>query len=159
YTFFRANGFMQNVAAYYGETIRSQSTFYAAQGDGAVSHVDVRDVAAAAVKGLSGAGHEGKTYALTGPEALTNEQMAQILSRVAGREINYLGRPPVEGKKAMLAAGIPEGSADGVVDHQRLYREGKASQISQEVAGLPGRKPRSFEEYARDHEGAWRAQV
>src|SRR5262249_20424131 len=41
-----ANGFMQNVAAYYGETIRSQSTFYAAQGDGAVSHVDVRDVAA-----------------------------------------------------------------------------------------------------------------
>jgi uncharacterized protein YbjT (DUF2867 family) len=158
YTFLRANGFMQNVAAFYGETIRSQGTFYAAQGDGAVSHVDVRDIAAAAVKVLSVAGHEGKTYALTGPEALTNEQMAQTLSRVAGREIKYVDLPPAEVKKAMLAAGIPEWSADAVLDLQRLYREGKASQISPDVAGLTGRKPRSFEEYARDYEVAWRAQ-
>jgi uncharacterized protein YbjT (DUF2867 family) len=47
---------MQYVASYYGETIRSQGAFYAAQGDGAVSHVDVRDIAAAAVTVLSGRG-------------------------------------------------------------------------------------------------------
>jgi uncharacterized protein YbjT (DUF2867 family) len=158
YTILRPNGFMQNVAAYYGETIRSQGAFYAAQGDGAVSHIDVRDIAAAAVKVLSGRGHEGKTYALTGPEALTNEQIAQILSRVAGREIKYVNLLPAEVKKAMLAAGIPEWSADAVLDLQRLYREGKASQISPDVAELTSRKPRSFEEYARDHEAAWRAQ-
>jgi uncharacterized protein YbjT (DUF2867 family) len=84
--------------------------------------------------------------------------MAQILSRVAGREIKYVDLPPAEVKKAMLAAGIPEWSADAVLDLQCLYREGKASQISPDVAGLIGRKPRSFEEYARDYEVAWRAQ-
>jgi hypothetical protein len=66
--------------------------------------------------------------------------------------------PPAEVKKAMLAAGIPEWSADAVLDLQRLYREGKASQISPDVAGLTGRKPRRFEEYSRDHEAIWRAQ-
>ena len=51
---------MQNVAAYYGETIRSQGAFYAAQGDGAVSHVDVRDIATAGVRCFPGPATRGR---------------------------------------------------------------------------------------------------
>jgi uncharacterized protein YbjT (DUF2867 family) len=155
YTFLRANGFMQNLAMYNGDTIRAQGVFYAAQGDGAVSHIDVRDIAAAAVKVLSGEGHGGRTYALTGPEALTNQQIAQILSRVTGRQINYVNLPPADLKKAMLAAGVPEWSADALLDLQRLYREGKASQLSPDIEHLTGRKPRSLEQFARDYDAAW----
>ena len=155
YTFLRANGFMQNFATYNGETIRTQSAFYAAQGDGAVSHVDVRDIAAVAVKVLSGRGHEGKTYALTGPEALTNSQVATILSRVAGREIKYVSLPAAELKKAMLGAGVPEWSADALLDLQRLYREGKAGMVDPAVEEITGRKATRFEQFARDYAGAW----
>jgi len=155
YTFLRANGFMQNFATYNGETIRTQSAFYAAQGDGAVSHVDVRDIAAVAVKVLSGQGHEGKTYALTGPEALTNSQVATILSRVAGREIKYVSLPAAELKKAMLGAGVPEWSADALLDLQRLYREGKAGMVDPAVEEITGRKATRFEQFARDYAAAW----
>jgi len=155
YTFLRANGFMQNFATYNGETITTQSAFYAAQGDGAVSHVDVRDIAAVAVKVLSGRGHEGKTYALTGPEALTNSQVATILTRVAGREIKYVSLPAAELKKAMLGAGVPEWSADALLDLQRLYREGKAGMVDPAVEEITGRKATRFEQFARDYAAAW----
>jgi uncharacterized protein YbjT (DUF2867 family) len=155
YTLLRANGFMQNFVTYNGDTIRAQGAFYAAQGDGAVSHVDVRDLGAVVVKVASGRGHEGKAYALTGPEALTHHQIAGILSRVAGREIRYVDLPPPELKKAMLGSGVPEWSADALLDLQRLYSEGKASLIDPAVEQITGRKAMSFEQFARDYAAAW----
>ena len=61
-----------------------------AAGDARISAVDVRDNAAAAVSALTANGHEGKTYALTGPEALTHESMAMHLSEAAGHAVRYV---------------------------------------------------------------------
>ena len=157
WTFLRPNGFMQNFVTYSGHTIQTQNVFYAAQGNGAVSHVDVRDVGAAAVRVLSERGHEGRAYALTGPEALTNEQIAGILSRVSGREIRYVDLPPAELRKALVGAGMPEWSADALLDLQRLYREGGATRVEGSVEHLTGRRPTGFEPFARDHATAWQA--
>ncbi len=76
FTFLRPNGFMQNLVNYNAGTIRSENAFYGCQGDGAVSVIDIRDIAAVAVIILAATGHEGKSYALTGGEALTNSQIA-----------------------------------------------------------------------------------
>jgi uncharacterized protein YbjT (DUF2867 family) len=151
YTFLRPNGFMQNLVNYNAGTIRSQDTFYGCQGDGAVSMVDLRDVAAVAVIVLAASGHDGKSYTLTGGEALNNEQVAGKISRVVGREISYMDLPPAELKKAMLSAGTPEWSADALVDLQRLYREGKASIVTDDIERLTGRKPISFDQFTRDY--------
>src|SRR5262249_1549202 len=80
YTFLRPNGFMQNMVNYNAPTINTQNAFYGSEGDGQVSQIDIRDVAAVAVKVLTEDGHVGKAYSLTGPEALTNAQVGQILS-------------------------------------------------------------------------------
>src|SRR5207248_6455688 len=80
YTFLRPNGFMQNMVNYNAPTINTQNAFYGSEGDGRVSHIDIRDVAAVAVKALTEDGHVGNAYTLTGPEALTNAEIAQILS-------------------------------------------------------------------------------
>ncbi|PYX54098.1 MAG: hypothetical protein DMG73_19640 [Acidobacteria bacterium] len=127
YTFLRPNGFMQNLVNYDAGTIRSQNAFYGCQGNGAVSVIDIRDIAAVAVIVLVATGHEGKSYSLTGSEALTNGHVAEKISRIAGRQINYVDLAPAEFKKAILSGGMPEWSADALVDLQRLYREGKAS--------------------------------
>src|SRR2546422_8936118 len=108
FTFLRPNGFMQNLVNYNAGTIRSENAFYGCQGDGAVSVIDIRDIAAVAVIILAATGHEGKSYALTGGEALTNGQVAEKISRVAGRKINYVDLPPAEFKKAILSGGMPE---------------------------------------------------
>src|SRR6266576_457565 len=151
YTFLRPNGFMQNLVNYNAGTIRTQNAFYGSQGKGAVSLVDIRDIAAVTVIVLAATGHEGKSYSLTGGEALTNEQVAEKISRVARREITYKDLPPVEFKKALVSSGTQEWSVDALVDLQLLYREGKASLLTDDVERLTGRKPKTFDQFARDY--------
>ncbi len=157
YTFVRSNGFMQNLVNYNAGTINAQSAFYGCQGDGKISHIDIRDVAAVAVRVLTDDGHEGKTYSLTGPAALSNAQIAQILSDDLGREIRYVDLPPAQFKQALLAAGVDEWSADALIDLQRLYREGKAAIVTHDVEQVLGRKPIAFEQFSRDYRQAFRS--
>lgn len=158
YTFLRPNGFMQNLVNYSAGTINTQNAFYGCQGEGKVSHIDIRDIGAVAVKVLTESGHEGRAYTLTGPAALTNAEIAQILSDDLGREIRYVDLPPAQFKQALLGAGLKEWDADALIDLQRLYREGGASAVTSDVERLLGRKPTSFEQFSRDHRHAFQAQ-
>lgn len=150
WTFLRPNGFMQNVVTYMGETIRSEGAFYSASGEAKISHVDVRDVAAVAVKALTEPGHEGKVYSLSGPEALTYDDIATELSNVLGRPISHINLSPSDLKSGMLAAGSPEYYADMLLDLERYYSEGRGNRITEDIKQVTGREPRRFEQYARD---------
>jgi uncharacterized protein YbjT (DUF2867 family) len=121
-----------------------------------VSPIDIRDIAAAAVKTLTEDGHEGKAYTLTGPEALSNAQVAEILSEGTGREIRYVDLAPERFKQALPAAGVPEWSANALIDLQQHYRRGGASAVTHDVEQLLGRKPISFERFSRDYAEAFR---
>ncbi len=151
YTFLRPNGFMQNLINYNAPTINTQNAFYGCQGDGKVSHIDIRDVAAVALKALANDKHKGMTYTLTGPRALTNAEMAQILSDDLGRDIAYVDMPADQFKQALLGAGLPEWSANALVDLQQLYRSGGASAVTNDVEQVLRRKARSFEQFSRDY--------
>jgi uncharacterized protein YbjT (DUF2867 family) len=155
YTFLRPNGFMQNFVTYYGATINSQNAFYGSQGDGQISHIDLRDVAAAAVKALTEDGHQGKAYTLTGPEGLSNARVAEILSDDTGREIKYVDLPAEQFKQALVGAGLPEWSANALNDLQQFYRAGEASAVTRDVEQLLRRKPTSFEQFSRDYAQAF----
>jgi len=155
YTFLRPNGFMQNFVTYNGATINTQNAFYGSQGDGKVSHIDLRDIAAVAVKTLTESGHEDKAYTLTGPEALSNARVAEILSEDTGREIRYVDLPAEQFKQSLLGAGLPEWSANALVDLQQFYRRGSASAVARDVEQLLGRKPISFEQFSLDYAQAF----
>src|SRR6266403_4758998 len=155
YTFLRPNGFMQNFVTYNGTTINTQNAFYGSQGDGEVSHIDLRDIAAVAVKTLTEDGHQGKAYTLTGSEALSNARVAEILSEDTGREIRYVDLPPEQFKQALIGAGLSEWNADALVDLQQFYRRGSASAVARDVEQLLGRKPISFEQFSRDYAQAF----
>nr|CBX30818.1 hypothetical protein N47_E43300 [uncultured Desulfobacterium sp.] len=70
YTLLRPNSFYQNIFASI-PTIKKQGAVYSVMSDSKLSFIDIRDVAAVAVKALSETGHDNKTYNLTGPEALS----------------------------------------------------------------------------------------
>jgi uncharacterized protein YbjT (DUF2867 family) len=156
YTFIRPNGFMQNFVNFNAGTINTQNAFYGCQGEGKVSHIDIRDIAAVATKVLTENGHEGKIYTITGPVALSNTQIAQILSDDLGREVRYVDLPPQQFKQALLGAGSPEWGAEGLVNLHDFYRAGKASAVTGDVEKLLGRKPTSFEQFSRDYRDAFR---
>lgn len=161
WTFLRPNGFMQNAVTFMGPSIRGEGAFYSATGQAKMSHVDVRDVAAVAVKALTASAHEGKIYTLTGPEALTYDEMADELSQVLGREIRHIDLPPEDLKGAMLAGGMSEDIADVLLDLERYYREGRPSRVTNDVKQVTGRDPHRFAEYARETAatGAWNAEA
>jgi uncharacterized protein YbjT (DUF2867 family) len=155
YTFLQSNGFMQNLFIYNGATIRGQNTFYGSQAEGKVSHIDVRDIAAVAVKALTEDLHIGKTYTLTGPEALGNARIAEILSESTGRQIRYVDLAPEDMRKALLASGSSEWSANAILDLNQLYRNNGASMVSGDAERILGRKPTRFEQFVRDYAGSF----
>jgi uncharacterized protein YbjT (DUF2867 family) len=150
WTFLRPNGFMQNMANYSGQSIREQGAFYNAVGDARISHIDIRDIAAVAVKALTEPGHEHKAYALSGPEALTYAEMASTLSAALGKPVKYVDLTPEQYKQGMMGAGIPEFYADRLLDLARAYREGIAAPVTGEVKRITGREPISFAQYASE---------
>lgn len=156
WTFLRPAGFMQNFVNHMGETIRSQSAMYSSAGESAGSHIDARDVGAAAARVLTGQGHEGKAYELTGPAALTYGQVAEILSRVLGRTIRYVPISPDQFKQAAMATGMPEVYADAVVDINRYYIAGGLTRVTGTVRELTGRDPIAFEQFAKDYADKFR---
>jgi len=155
YTFLRPNGFMQNMIIYNAGTIKAQNAFYGSEGEGRVSQIDIRDVAAVAVKALTEEGHTGKAYTLTGPEALAGSEIAKILSEAIGREIRFINLPPEQLRQALLATGMSEWSADALLDLQRYYREGKAATVTNDVEQVVGRKPVRFAQFVHEYKSAF----
>jgi uncharacterized protein YbjT (DUF2867 family) len=91
FTLLRPNFFMQNFVNLHGPSIKSNNAFYASPGNAKVSYVDVRDIARVAVRlltmGNNSNEHYDKAYNITGPEALSYQDAAEILSSEIGRKI------------------------------------------------------------------------
>ncbi len=156
YTFVRPSGFMQNFSNFYGQTIKAQNAIYTGAGEGKVGFVDARDIAAVAVEALTGDGHEGKIYPTTGPEALSHDQVAEILSEVLGRKISHVNMSEEDTRKGLEEAAAPDWMINGSIEADKFTREGLSSAVSPTVEEVTGKKPRSFEQFARDYAEAFR---
>ncbi len=150
YTFLRPNLFMQSFFNF-RPTIAMQGVFYACAGTGRVSIVDARDIASMAVLALTEPGHEGKTYEITGPEALTHAEMAEILSEETGTNVKYVEISPESMRHVLLDLGMPVWQADGVLEDYETYRRGEGSRITTTVEDMTGIYPMTFEEFTRDY--------
>src|SRR5450432_3049029 len=90
YCILRPNSFLQNVLAFYAPSIRAQGVFYGAMGNARTSYLDVREIAVVAAKALRGGGeHDGNTYELNGPEALTCGEVAEKITLRTGVAAQY----------------------------------------------------------------------
>ena len=154
YTFLRPNLFMQGLLSF-APTIKAEGRFHAAVGDAKVSVVDVRDNAAVAAAALTGEGHAGRTYTLTGPEALSHAEMAARLSEALGRTVAFTDVPPEAMREALSHAPMPAWQADGLIEDYAHYHRGEAASVSSGVQDATGAAPRSFTAFARDFAAAF----
>ncbi len=141
---------MQNAVTFMGATIRAEGAFYSASGEARIGHVDVRDIAAVAVKVLTWPNYEGRAYTISGPEALTYDELASELSKALGRPISHINLSPSDLRSGMLAEGMPEAISDRMLDVERSFREGRARQSTTDINQVTGREPRRFAEYVRE---------
>lgn len=154
YTFLRPNCFMQNTLKWV-RTIRDEGLFYMPIEDAVVSQVDVRDIAAVAAVVLSSNGHEGETYEITGPEALSFEEVADQFSVVLGRRVRYVRTSFEESRQHMIDSGMEEWLASAVTQTYRLMKDGGAAHVTDVVARLTGSEPIAFSEFVRDYAAAF----
>jgi len=157
FTFLRPNDFMQNFVNFYSPTIKSNNALYLPAEDAKVSFVDVRDIAATAVKALTDDGrHIGKAYTITGPEALSYSRAAEILSNVTGKKISYVNVSEEDTRVGLKAMGWDDWLVNTTLQLFDLYRKGYASRVSSEVEEILGRRPTSFTQFAKDYAQAFR---
>src|SRR5262249_11993680 len=118
----RPNYFAQNVPESVIPTIDGDGRFYANLGDARLSMVDTAGVGAVAAVVLTNPGHDGKTYDVTGPEALSYADVASKLSSRLGRRVEYVDVPDAAARSALGDAGLGDWLADSLVSLFAQYR-------------------------------------
>ncbi len=157
YTFLRPNFFMQNFINFFSQTIKEQGAFYVPAGDGKVSFVDVRDIAGVAVQALLNESKHGrKAYNITGPNAISYAQAAEILSNEIGRKIKYVDISEDQAREGMKAIGMDEWFINSMMELFSITRAGYVSDVSPAVEEVTGKKPITFGEFAKDYSSAFR---
>jgi uncharacterized protein YbjT (DUF2867 family) len=147
-TILRPVFFMQNLLA-----MVHDGAIATAAGDGRVAMVDARDIAAVAVATLTGGGHAGKTYTLTGPEALSFYQVASILSRQTGRPLRHVRVPPDKVRVALQGRGVAAWYADDMAKLHSMLAVGYEEVVTDDIHRVTGRPPRTLAQFAGDHAG------
>lgn len=150
WTLIKPTFFMQNTMMA-AQTIASDGVIYWAVGDGKIGMIDLRDIVDVASAVLTGSGHEGKSYILTGPAAITFHDVASTFSKVLGKDVKYVSVPGEALIDSMIGMGFPEWIAKGYGELMEGFSEGFANSTTDNVATLTGHPARSFEQFARDH--------
>jgi uncharacterized protein YbjT (DUF2867 family) len=159
FTILRPNGFLQNIVTYNAPSIRTQGAFYAAMGDAKVSYLDVGDISVVAVKALQAGAHAGKTYELNGPEAISNQELAKRISKVARRTVNYVDIPESTQRESMLGLGMPEWQVTALLDLQQYYKQGGGAKTDGLLRELIGRAPLTLDQYLAANASEFRDQA
>jgi len=157
FTNLRAGEFMH---AYFRQvpSIVGQGAIFLPMADAKIASIDVGDIAEMAIAVLLGSGHEGQTYPLTGPEALSMAEVAERLSAATGKAIRYVDVPPDKAREAQLARGVPPFLADALAELFAERRKGKESNVSPVIREKFGLEPTSFAEFARRNAAIFRGE-
>ena len=152
FTILRDNLYLGQLPLFCGD----DGVIRAPAGDGrtaAVAHEDIADVAAAV---LTTDGYGGQTLNLTGPAALSLDEVAAELTRVAGREIRYQPETLDEAYESRGHYGAPQFEVDGWVTSYVAIARGDLAEVTPDVERVAGHRPRSFAEYLAAHPESYR---
>jgi uncharacterized protein YbjT (DUF2867 family) len=150
-TFLRPDGFMSNALDWL-PTIHDGGYVLDPIGPGRYAPIDPADIAAVAAAVLTGPGHEGRTYALTGAESLTVADQVRAIAAVTGLDIR--ARPVADADEAVRSRfphGAPQPLVDAIVEGFALMRARTTAYRTDTVARLLGRPPRTFAEWCARH--------
>jgi uncharacterized protein YbjT (DUF2867 family) len=154
WTFVRPGGFMTNAYNWIA-TVKAVGKVFAAAGDGKSAPIDPRDIAAVVVRALTTDGHEGQTYTLSGPEALTMAEQVAQLARAIDKPLAYVAVPDAAAREGMRKAGLPTVMIDAILELMGNVRAGEGAVVLPTVEQVLGRKARRFADWAQEHRQAF----
>jgi NAD(P)H dehydrogenase (quinone) len=162
YTFLRPCLYLENVPL----RVSREGIIHAPAGNGKAAWVARDDIADAAAAVLTAPGHVGQTYDVTGPEALTMDETAAIISRVSGKNVRYIPLTPEETRlkhnasgmagfeaerKALTGHGLEDFEVEIWTTHYTQIAAGALNVVNDTVPRLTGHRAQSLEEYLHLH--------
>ncbi len=156
WTILRPGFFSQNLADAYRRDIVADDRIYLPAGHGRVAFIDTADIGDVAGAVLADPGpHRGQGYTLTGPSAVTFDDVAGLLTAALGRTIRYEPAPVLGYARHLRRQGLPVAQvAVQTLLHTGL-RRGDAEAVDPTLPRLLGRPARTIEDYVREHAATW----
>ena len=154
FTFIQSVGFMSNALAW-ARSIKAEGIVRASAGEGRIAMIHPDDVAAVAIEAMSKSTHEGRALAVTGPEALTYAQMTAKIGASIGRDLRFEPISDETALERLLSGGMPAEVANALVTLWREVRGGLVDVVTDTVEQVTGRKPITFDSWARDSRQAF----
>ena len=167
FTFLLASLYTDNVP----QCVSADDVVRAPAGEGRAAWVTRDDIADVAAAILTSTGHEGRSYDVTGPEALTMAETAERLSAAVGRRITYQDQTPQEARatrstsrlekyeaerRMLTGHGLDDYEVEVFVTHFLQIAMGELAEVSDTVPQLTGHPAQSLEEYLRQHPESYR---
>jgi (4-alkanoyl-5-oxo-2,5-dihydrofuran-3-yl)methyl phosphate reductase len=146
WTMLRPRSFMTHALAW-REGIRRDGSVAALHSDSPNACIAPEDIADVAVRILTGTGHESRSYALTGPQALTVRQQVAALSALLGRDLRCVELSPEQARERWRQH-LPEPVVEALAESAERQRGGAKTRVTQEVRRLTGRPALTFAEWA-----------
>jgi NAD(P)H dehydrogenase (quinone) len=122
-------------------------------GDGRIAPISRQDCAAAAVAVLTSDGHAGQIYDVTGPEALSQTDIAALVSEVSGRPIEVVAIGDRKLAWGLARLGAPKPVARAIVNLGVATRENYFDLVDPSFETLTGRRARSLRDVLMAHRG------
>jgi uncharacterized protein YbjT (DUF2867 family) len=154
-TILRSTFYMTNLLAS-AEPVRSQGKLFAPANGGRIAMIDPADTGAVGAAVLASEGHEGATHVLSGPEAITYYEMAEALSAVAGRPVEFVDVPEEVARDGLLQADMPDWLVQHLTGAFRIIRESGLEETTDVVRVLTGHEPHSFVDFTHMHAALFR---
>lgn len=155
WTFLRSAPYAAN-SMVWAEQIRDTGTVKAAYGGATMASIHERDVASAAVLALMQEVPSARSYAITGPESLTQRDQVRLIGEEIGRAVTFEEISADRVRGAMLARGLPPDVPDRMLGYLAtcVERPGRTTDTLQRLLGRP---PLTFSQWAREHAAAFQA--
>ncbi|MFG1962508.1 NAD(P)H-binding protein [Nonomuraea sp. NPDC049028] len=147
--------FMSNTLQWWAQTIKAEGAIREPFGGRLSAMVHERDIAAVAATVLTGDGHAGKTYTLTGPQAITTTEKVRILSDAVGQEIRFVELSEAEARAKWRADGMGAETIEFLIGALGNTPE-IGYTVVPTVEQVTGRAPRSFAQWAAEHATAFK---
>lgn len=152
WTILRPHHFMQNLLDPTVVFDRDTGRVYSASGDGRIPFIDTRDIAAVAAEVLTSGGHGGRTYTLTGPEAVSYGEVTEVLAEVLNRDLEYVPESEDEAWRRLRDAGMHTWRVAALLAIAAYQRAGGPTErTTDDVERITGRPATDVRTFAEDH--------
>lgn len=148
YTIFNDTLYADSIGKFSGEAFLENGIFFPA-GDGKVPFVPRTDIGEAAAVVLTTPGHEYKTYAITGNNAYSFEDIAGFLTDITGKKVTYLKPDLHTYSDALINAGVPKEVVGFLGAFSTAIRNGEFDTQRSDLEQLLGRKPTELKEFLK----------